>query len=174
MESDDMITLDPTGHYRCPWYSQQLMLLIPTTWMYLILHCKSSHWGICCPGSTDCLRPMSVAWFDMIWLVYPMWCLFIHLQPVALPNFSWLCEVSFHNFHVKCVRHGALEAHRVYKAGSYWIWGYFERHGEPLFSSHMLDLSEEPLVGTRRAHKHGEVLEGWQHIPLALLLDHAD
>ena len=96
------------------------------------------------------------ALLDLTWFDWFTQCdVYLHLQPVALPNFSWLCEVSFHNFHVKCVRHGALEAHRVYKAGSYWIWGYFERHGEPLFSSHMLDLSEEPLVGTRRAHKHG-------------------
>ena len=36
---------------------------------------------------------MSVAWFD--WFTE---CdVYLHLQPVALPNFSWLCEVSFHN-----------------------------------------------------------------------------
>ena len=148
---------NPTGHYRCPWY-------IHNSWCFWSPQRECSwsctakaatDWGICCPGSTDCLRPTSVAWFEMIWLVYPTQCeVYLYLQPVALPNFSWLCEVSFHNFQVKCVFHGALEAHRVYK-GSYWIWGYFERHGEPLFSSHMLDLSEEPLVGTRRAHNHG-------------------
>lgn len=128
MESDDMITLDPTGHYRCPWY-------IHNSWCFWSPQRECS-WSCTAKAATEEFVALvrRTAWgrwalLDLTWFDWFTQCdVYLHLQPVALPNFSWLCEVSFHNFHVKCVRHGALEAHRVYVIESEVTLSGMENH----------------------------------------------